>query len=129
MPRTGQTGRRTSDVEEESELPDAGLDTPSGVCMEASTGASIAREFKSLMLKDDVLRGLELAGYERPSPVQARAIPLGKLGADLVIQAKSGTGKTCVFAVVVLESISLDFRAPHLSRKKNDTGHWAYLTS
>ena len=80
-------------MEEEAELPDAGLDTPSGVCMDASTGASIAREFKSLMLKDDVLRGLELAGCERPSPVQARVIPLGKLGADLVIQAKLGRGR------------------------------------
>jgi superfamily II DNA/RNA helicase len=103
-------GRRTSDVEEDESADVA----PAGTAG-TNTGAGagpVPREFKALTLKDEVLRGLELAGYERPSPVQARAIPLGKLGADLVIQAKSGTGKTCVFAVIVLEAISLDFRAP-----------------
>jgi len=39
--------------------------------------------------------------------VQARAIPLGKFGADLIVQAKSGTGKTCMFAVIVLESLQI----------------------
>jgi superfamily II DNA/RNA helicase len=47
------------------------------------------------------------AGYVKPSPVQARAIPLGKFGADLIVQAKSGTGKTCMFSVIVLESLQL----------------------
>ena len=101
-------GRRTSDVEidECAGAPDK-AETEEG----RSQGA-LPADFQSLMLRDEVLRGLEDAGYGRPSPVQARAIPLGKLGADLVIQAKSGTGKTCVFAVVLLDAILLDFCAP-----------------
>ena len=39
------------------------------------------------------MRGLNLSGFTIPSPVQRAAIPLGRLGADLVVQAKSG-GRT-----------------------------------
>jgi hypothetical protein len=38
-----------------------------------------------------------------PSPVQRAAIPLGRLGADLVVRAKSGTGKTVTFGTILLE--------------------------
>lgn len=38
-----------------------------------------------------------------PSPIQLRAIPLARCGKDLFIQAKSGTGKTIVFVVGILE--------------------------
>ena len=79
-------------------------------------------------LSTSVLHGLTDAGFERPSPIQLQAIPLGRFGADLIAQAKSGarglsqtalarqsnvvcwvphrgpavagTGKTCVFAVM-----------------------------
>eukprot|EP01102_Stenamoeba_stenopodia_P017166 TRINITY_DN6112_c0_g1_i5.p1 TRINITY_DN6112_c0_g1~~TRINITY_DN6112_c0_g1_i5.p1 ORF type:complete len:584 (+),score=157.59 TRINITY_DN6112_c0_g1_i5:1-1752(+) len=61
-------------------------------------------KFSELMLNPDVLRGLTEAGYEKPSPIQLKAIPLGRFGVDLLAQAKSGTGKTCVFGVIALES-------------------------
>ncbi|XP_065674439.1 probable ATP-dependent RNA helicase DDX20 isoform X3 [Hydra vulgaris] len=63
--------------------------------------------FESLLLSPDVLLGLKAVGFDRPSPIQLQSIPLAKCGADLVCQAKSGTGKTCVFAVAALESINL----------------------
>ncbi len=61
--------------------------------------------FADLLLSAPVLRGLSDAGYARPSPIQLAAIPLGRFGVDLVAQAKSGTGKTCVFAVLALEAL------------------------
>lgn len=36
--------------------------------------------FEDLMLSTTVLNGLKLAGYFKPSPIQFKAIPLGKLG-------------------------------------------------
>ena len=36
--------------------------------------------FDDLMLNEDVLKGLKLANYSKPSPIQLKAIPLGKLG-------------------------------------------------
>ncbi|CAH1266008.1 DDX20 [Branchiostoma lanceolatum] len=65
-------------------------------------------DFASLLLSESVQRGLTLAGFERPSPIQLKAIPLGRCGLDLIVQAKSGTGKTCVFGVIALESLVLE---------------------
>ncbi|XP_019402377.1 PREDICTED: probable ATP-dependent RNA helicase DDX20 [Crocodylus porosus] len=64
--------------------------------------------FGSLLLSAPVLAGLEAAGFRRPSPVQLKAIPLGRCGLDLIVQAKSGTGKTCVFSTVALDSLMLE---------------------
>jgi len=61
--------------------------------------------FDSLLLSKHTTDGLKVVGFRKPSPVQAKSIPLGKCGLDLIVQAKSGTGKTCVFAVVALEMV------------------------
>lgn len=37
-------------------------------------------DFGSLLLSEPVLAGLEAAGFHRPSPVQLKAIPLGRCG-------------------------------------------------
>ena len=37
-------------------------------------------DFKSLLLSPDVLKGLNSSGFERPSPIQLKAIPLGRCG-------------------------------------------------
>uniref|UniRef100_A0A9L0RFA0 Probable ATP-dependent RNA helicase DDX20 n=1 Tax=Equus caballus TaxID=9796 RepID=A0A9L0RFA0_HORSE len=65
-------------------------------------------DFESLLLSRPVLEGLRAAGFERPSPVQLKAIPLGRCGFDLIVQAKSGTGKTCVFSTIALDSLILE---------------------
>ncbi|NXG31688.1 DDX20 helicase, partial [Dromaius novaehollandiae] len=65
-------------------------------------------DFGSLLLSAPVLAGLEAAGFHRPSPVQLKAIPLGRCGLDLVVQAKSGTGKTCVFSTIALDALLLE---------------------
>ncbi|XP_077424391.1 putative ATP-dependent RNA helicase DDX20 [Vanacampus margaritifer] len=65
-------------------------------------------DFRSLLLSDVVLDGLSAAGFEKPSPIQLKAIPLGRCGLDLIVQAKSGTGKTCVFCTIALDSLILD---------------------
>ncbi|XP_048739061.2 probable ATP-dependent RNA helicase DDX20 [Ostrea edulis] len=62
-------------------------------------------DFSGLLLSDNVLSGLRIAGFQRPSPIQLKAIPLGRCGLDLIVQAKSGTGKTCVFSVIALEGL------------------------
>jgi len=61
--------------------------------------------FSELHLSPALLKGLTESGFVRPTPIQLQAIPLGRFGVDLVAQAKAGTGKTCVFTVVALESL------------------------
>jgi ATP-dependent RNA helicase DDX20 len=68
--------------------------------------ADAAATFGSLLLDEAVLSGLHRAGFVTPSPIQLKAIPLGRCGVDLVGQAKSGTGKTVVFSVIALEALT-----------------------
>ncbi|KAF3860547.1 hypothetical protein F7725_000802 [Dissostichus mawsoni] len=65
-------------------------------------------DFSSLLLSQPVLEGLSSAGFQKPSPIQLKAIPLGRCGLDLIVQAKSGTGKTCVFCTIALDSLVLE---------------------
>ncbi|CAJ1085070.1 probable ATP-dependent RNA helicase DDX20 [Xyrichtys novacula] len=65
-------------------------------------------DFCSLLLSQPVLEGLSAAGFQKPSPIQLKAIPLGRCGLDLIVQAKSGTGKTCVFSTIALDSLVLE---------------------
>ncbi len=62
-------------------------------------------DFSSLVSNPALLKGLTDSGYQRPSPIQLKTIPLGRLGLDLIAQAKSGTGKTVVFGVIAIESV------------------------
>lgn len=68
--------------------------------------------FRDLLLPDELVKSLELSGYAKPSPVQQQAIPLGRLGSDLIVQAKSGTGKTVVFSVLCLDRLDATASLP-----------------
>ena len=64
--------------------------------------------FKDLNLPEEILKALEKAGYEKPSPIQAEAIPLLLQGHDLLGTAQTGTGKTAAFALPMLANIDPD---------------------
>ncbi|XP_031640475.1 probable ATP-dependent RNA helicase DDX20 [Contarinia nasturtii] len=68
--------------------------------------------FRDMMFSDQVLAGLKKCNFERPSPIQLRAIPIGRCGLDLIIQSKSGTGKTLVYCTIILERYKPDIKAP-----------------
>ena len=58
--------------------------------------------FKKLGLSEEVLRGVQAAGYTEPTPIQLRAIPLILAGKDVIGSAQTGTGKTAAFALPIL---------------------------
>nr|VZI26702.1 unnamed protein product [Spirometra erinaceieuropaei] len=91
---------RTDDVL----LPGFGSRTDTGPL--PSQRSKSSPSFASMGLSVNVLKGLHAAGFQRPSPVQVNAIPLGRMGLDMIVQAKAGTGKTVVFSVVLLEAVS-----------------------
>ncbi|MFZ0549608.1 MAG: DEAD/DEAH box helicase [Steroidobacteraceae bacterium] len=68
--------------------------------------------FRELGLDTPILEALQAVGYERPSPIQARTIPLLLSGADLLGQAQTGTGKTAAFALPILARTDLAQTAP-----------------
>jgi len=61
--------------------------------------------FEDMMIKAPILKGLKDAGFLVPSPIQSAGIPVAMLATDLIAQAKSGTGKTCVFVASVLNNL------------------------
>jgi ATP-dependent RNA helicase RhlE len=66
--------------------------------------------FDSLGLAPALLRALSEAGYEKPTPIQAAAIPQVIAGHDLMAAAQTGTGKTAAFALPLLQRIANEVR-------------------
>jgi len=76
------------------------------------TAENSVPSFQELGLPAPVLEALSALGYESPSPIQARTIPLLLEGRDVLGQAQTGTGKTAAFALPVLAGIDVTDTAP-----------------
>ena len=62
--------------------------------------------FESLNIIEPLLRSIKEEGYTIPTPIQEQAIPIILGGTDLIGCAQTGTGKTCAFAVPILQLLS-----------------------
>ncbi|OYY49787.1 MAG: RNA helicase [Methylophilaceae bacterium 17-44-8] len=65
-----------------------------------------ALTFEALHLAAPILRAIHDAGYDKPTPIQAQAIPLVLQGGDLLAGAQTGTGKTAGFTLPILHLLS-----------------------
>ena len=63
-------------------------------------------KFSNLGLKDTLLKSINDLGFEKPSQIQAEAIPVAIQGYDLIGQAQTGTGKTAAFGCGIINHIS-----------------------
>ena len=61
--------------------------------------------FEEMELNSKILRAVRDMGFEEPSPIQAKAIPLQREGKDIIGQAQTGTGKTAAFGIPLLEKV------------------------
>ncbi len=61
--------------------------------------------FAHFGLSDEIIKAVKEIGYETPSPIQLKTIPLLLEGNDIVGQAQTGTGKTASFALPILQNI------------------------
>ena len=71
--------------------------------METTTEQEVP--FTDLGLSPKILDAVRDAGYERPTPIQAQAIPLVLDGRDVIGLAQTGTGKTAAFTLPILERL------------------------
>ncbi|MGH6878425.1 MAG: DEAD/DEAH box helicase, partial [Rhizomicrobium sp.] len=62
--------------------------------------------FSELALVEPIQRALRAENYERPTPIQAQAIPHLLAGRDLLGIAQTGTGKTAAFALPILQRLA-----------------------
>jgi ATP-dependent RNA helicase RhlE len=65
----------------------------------------LPERFDDLGLIEPIARAVREEGYERPTPIQARAIPHLLQGRDLLGLAQTGTGKTAAFALPILQRL------------------------
>ena len=84
--------------------------------MEESPTDSLQEEapsggFEAFGLRAEVLSALAKMGYGQPTEVQAKALPLARQGMDLIVQSRTGTGKTAVFGIQIVELVDVAIEA------------------
>ncbi len=62
--------------------------------------------FNEFKFHKDLLKGVKIAGFKEPSPIQKMVIPIIKNSEDLVGQAHTGTGKTAAFGLPLMDKIA-----------------------
>ena len=70
--------------------------------------------FSELGLAAPILKAVQEAGYETPSPIQAQSIAPLLAGRDLLGQAQTGTGKTAAFSLPLLSLINVKAKSPQM---------------
>jgi len=65
-------------------------------------------DFQSLGLSDGLLSAVVDNGYDAPTPIQQKAIPLILEGRDLMGLAQTGTGKTAAFGLPLIDRLLAD---------------------
>ncbi len=73
-------------------------------------------KFTDLELDPSLLRGIADLGFEEPTPIQAKAIPLALAGRDVLGCAMTGSGKTAAFALPILHRLLDKPRGGHGTR-------------
>ncbi|MFY7729661.1 MAG: DEAD/DEAH box helicase [Flavobacterium sp.] len=63
--------------------------------------------WESLNLNEDLSRGIYRFGFEKPTPIQEKAIPPIIEGRDIIAQGQSGTGKTGSFTIGALQKVNI----------------------
>ena len=61
--------------------------------------------FADFALDARLHRAIKHAGYEAPTPIQVKTIPVGLTGRDIIGTAQTGTGKTAAFVLPILQRL------------------------
>ncbi|MEN7972274.1 MAG: DEAD/DEAH box helicase [Verrucomicrobiota bacterium] len=62
-------------------------------------------EFSQFNFDESILRAVADAGFKKPTPIQAEAIPAIQTGRDIIGCARTGTGKTAAFALPLIQKL------------------------
>ncbi|HHX12290.1 MAG TPA: DEAD/DEAH box helicase [Clostridiales bacterium] len=61
--------------------------------------------FKDYILSEEILKAIKSLGYNRPTEVQQRVIPLALEKRDLVVRSQTGSGKTASYGIPICEMV------------------------
>jgi ATP-independent RNA helicase DbpA len=65
------------------------------------------KDFSTLGLSKEMVLNLNRMGYTKPTPIQEKSLPITLNGDDLIAKAKTGSGKTASFGIVVLNRLNI----------------------
>ena len=65
-------------------------------------------QFNELNIQPEILRAIEEMGYQTPSEIQEKSIPVLLEGKDVIGRSNTGTGKTAAFGIPAISAISKD---------------------
>jgi len=65
-------------------------------------------KFTDLGLRPELIEGIQRLGFESPSPIQAKTVPIAMAGHDIVGLSQTGSGKTAAFGLPALNRIDID---------------------
>jgi ATP-dependent RNA helicase DeaD len=71
-------------------------------------------KFSDLGLSPELLKSVDALGFESPSPIQARTIPIALEGHDIVGLSQTGSGKTAAFGLPALERVDTSNKQPQV---------------
>jgi len=74
---------------------------------ESNNSSYEIQNWDDLEISPNLLRGIFAYGFEKPSPIQQKAIRPLVLKKDIVAQAQSGTGKTATFTIGALANVDV----------------------
>lgn len=74
-------------------------------------GLRTIMSFLELPISDYIQQAIQEMGFEKATPIQSGAIPVGLQGKDLIGQAQTGTGKTAAFGIPAIEHVDVDLKS------------------
>jgi ATP-dependent RNA helicase DeaD len=72
--------------------------------------------FAAFPISDPLRAAIAALGYEKPTPVQAATIEAALAGHDMLVQSKTGSGKTAAFGIPLLERLAAGVASPGMPR-------------
>ena len=63
------------------------------------------KNFRELGLNKNLLKILEEIGFDEPTEIQEKVIPLALAGKDVIAESATGSGKTLAFGALIIEKI------------------------
>jgi ATP-dependent RNA helicase RhlB len=82
--------------------------TNQAISLQIMTALDVETEdtlFTEFDLPEEVLKGIDTAGFKHCTPIQSLALPLTLKGNDIAAQAQTGTGKTAAFLITIFDRL------------------------
>ncbi len=72
------------------------------------------KDFEQYGLSKETLKALKKLGYDRPTEVQEKVMPMVFKNVDIIVKSQTGSGKTAAFAIPLCEKLELEKRYPQV---------------